>query len=172
MLLKDLFESNDDDHNRALEQTGFWGKKGAGCIFFSQKTKRFLLAFRSEWIEQPHTWGVWGGAIDAGEDPLTAALREADEESGYTGQTKMIPMYVFKKGSFSYYNYLAIIPDEFTPDLTKAMVFDEYGRAYPETESYKWCEFGKWPTPLHFGVKAILADPHSVEIMKTAISVR
>ena len=68
----------------------------------------------------------------------------------------MVPLFVFKKGTFRYSNFLGIIKDEFTPHLNW------------ESESFKWCEFGKWPSPLHFGVKAILADPHSVQIMKQA----
>lgn len=163
MLLNHIFIESDFEHGKALRDNGFWGNQGAGCIFMAQTSKRFLLAHRSGAVEQPHTWGIWGGAIDAGEDPAQAALREAEEESGYTGKIKMIPMYVFnaiKQGKvvFKYFNFLAIVPDEFKPHLNW------------ETQSFKWCDFGQWPSPLHFGVQAILKDAHSLQVMNNAIS--
>jgi 8-oxo-dGTP pyrophosphatase MutT (NUDIX family) len=158
MLLLDLFES-DEDHARALQTNGYWGNQGAGCLFVAKSTGRFLLAHRSVHVEQPGTWGVFGGAIDSGEDPAAAALREAEEESGYNGKIKMIPMYVFNaerggKVVFKYFNFLAIVPDEFAPHLNW------------ESQGFKWCDFGNWPSPLHFGVLKLLSDPKSINIMK------
>jgi|ERR1035437_111105 8-oxo-dGTP pyrophosphatase MutT (NUDIX family) len=167
MLLLDLFETSAEDerqHFDALHKTGFYGAQGAGLIFLAQSTGRFLLAERSTKppprnVEQPGTFGVWGGAIDSNEDPKTAAIREAEEECGYNGQIKMIPLFVFRKDTFRYSNFLGVIPDEFTPRLNW------------ESESYKWCEFGNWPKPLHFGVMAILNDPNSVQIMKEFLKI-
>ena len=45
-------------------------------------TGRILLPHRSQAVEQPGTWGTWGGAIDGKEQPKTAALRELREEAG------------------------------------------------------------------------------------------
>jgi 8-oxo-dGTP diphosphatase len=39
-----------------------------------------LLDQRADWVHQGGTIGVPGGAIHPGEEPLEAALREADEE--------------------------------------------------------------------------------------------
>ena len=141
-------------HSDALETTGFWGAQGAGCIFFAQDTKRFLIAHRSQHVEQPSTWGSWGGAIDAGEDPLTAAKREASEENGYEGPFEAVPMYVFVKGTFRYSNFLIIVPHEFTPELDW------------ETQGYVWTKFGQWPQPLHFGLVALFKDPASAKLMR------
>lgn len=156
MKLFELFE-NEADHADALNKTGFWGRAGAGCIFLARTTGRLLLAHRSADVEQPHTWGVWGGAIDAGEDPSVAVRREVSEEAGYHEPVELIPLYRFESGTFRYYNFLAVIEHEFEPDLNW------------ETQGYEWCEFGHWPQPLHFGVTALLNDATSVAKIKKEI---
>lgn len=138
-----LFE-NDDEHRQALNDTGFWGKQGAGCIILAKNTKRILLPLRSNAVEQPNTWGTWGGAIDSNEDPQEAAKREVKEEAGYDGNVKMIPLSIFQKNTFKYYNFLAIVEDEFQPNLNW------------ETQSYDWFDFENWPHPLHFGLVWLL----------------
>ena len=138
-----LFE-NDSEHSQALKTTGFWGKQGAGCIILAIDTKRILLPLRSNSVQQPNTWGTWGGAIDSNENPQEAAKREIKEESGYNGNVKMIPLSVFQKNTFKYYNFLAIVENEFEPNLNW------------ETQSYDWFDFGNWPRPLHFGLDWLL----------------
>ena len=86
-----------------------------------------------------------GGAIDSDEIPKEAAKREVQEEAGYDGETEMIPLSVFEKGTFKYHNFLAIVDEEFEPKLNW------------ETQDYKWVDFGDWPQPLHFGLQSLLA---------------
>ena len=156
MRIHNIFD-DDNDHRRALGQTGFWGRRGAGCIIMAQDTGRFCIAHRSSRVEQPGTWGTWGGAIDEGEDPAQAVRRELAEEAGYTGAMKLVPLYVFKhRTGFTYYNFLAIVEQEFRPKLDW------------ETQGWDWVEYGAWPNPLHPGLKAVLSDPHSVEAMRRA----
>lgn len=114
MKLLDLLE-NDNEHAKALRQTGFWGKAGAGCVIIAKDTGRICMPKRSRMVEQPGTWGTWGGAIDGHEDPKEAAEREVREEAGYSGELELIPIFVFKKDSFRYYNFLAVVEKEFTP---------------------------------------------------------
>ena len=149
MRFRELIEGSDDaKHQEQLEKTGFWGKRAAGCLFFAQDTKRFLFAHRSKDVESPHTWGTWGGAIDEGENPAEAAAREVQEEAGYKGLVNFIPLYVFSHSSgFKYYNFLAVIPKEFTPSMDW------------ETQNFRWVQYGKWPTPLQDGCKELLNDP-------------
>lgn len=150
-IAKRSLEENDDDHRQQLQKTGFWGRRGAGCLFLARDTKRICIAHRSEHVEQPGTWGTWGGAIDGDESPEVAVQREAHEEAGYSGAMKLVPLYVFKHSSgFTYYNYLAVIESEFTPQLDW------------ETQGYKWITYPRWPQPLHMGMKLLLADPTSV----------
>lgn len=142
---------SDDEHRAALRQTGFWGKQGAGCLFLAQDTGRICIAHRSGQVEQPNTWGTWGGAIDSGEDPAIAVQREVKEEAGYTGPLHLIPLYTFKhRSGFKYYNFLALIDKEFTP------ITDW------ETQGSDWFEYGDWPTPLHPGLVTLLRDPGSI----------
>lgn len=138
---------NEDQHQAALNQTGFWGKQGAGCLIMAQSTRRILLPLRSQDVQEPGTWGTWGGAIDAGEDPAKACLREVAEEAGYTGRIlDMLHLYRFQSGTFRYDTFLATVEDEFEPTLNW------------ESDDARWFEINKWPSPLHFGLQAVLKD--------------
>lgn len=145
---EDMIAEDDDDHGHALAQTGYWGRAGAGCIIMAADTHRVLIPKRSQWVEQPGTWGTWGGAIDRGEDPQQAAMREVQEEAGYQGQIdQMIHLYRFEDNAFRYDTYLAVVDYEFEPSLNW------------ESEDAQWFEIGQWPRPLHFGLEAVLTDP-------------
>lgn len=140
-----VFLETDADHARQLANTGFWGKAGAGVIFWAEDSRRFLLAHRSPLVEQPNTWGTWGGAINKGETAEQAAIREAREETGYHGHLHLEPLYTYKHSSgFEYHNFLAITPEEFTPQLDW------------ETQGHAWVRHGEWRTPLHFGLSKLL----------------
>jgi 8-oxo-dGTP pyrophosphatase MutT (NUDIX family) len=132
-------------HSQALADTGFWGRAGAGAIIAARDTGRILLPHRSRGVEQPGTWGVWGGAIDPDEDPQGAARREVEEEAG-AKPDEMVPLHVFRKGDFQYHNFLAIVPHEFKPKLNW------------ETQGYKWVEYGDWPQPMHFGLESLIRN--------------
>lgn len=156
-----LENNNDEQHRQALNDTGFWGKAGAGVIFIAKNTGRMLLNHRSRFVEQPGTWGVWGGAIDQNERPLDAAKREAKEEAGVMIRNdQIIPIYVFHdtNSGFKYYNFIVVVDNEFNPNIPPETSW--------ETQGYKWAEYTKLPQPLHFGVTAILNDPKSLDIIK------
>ena len=157
MRLLDLFEG-DEEHFDALRKTGFFGKMGAGCVFLARDTGRLLLAHRSESVEQPHTWGGWGGAVNSGETPEQAVRREVGEEASYHGHYELQPLFVFSSGTFRYYNYLVIVDEEFTPHLDW------------ETQGFRWCEWGEWPEPLHFGLVSLFSDPASAAKIKADIA--
>jgi 8-oxo-dGTP pyrophosphatase MutT (NUDIX family) len=141
-----LLESDDAEHYKALRQTGFWGRQGAGAIIMAKDTGRILLPFRSATVEQPHTFGVWGGAIDNNEKPIDAVKRETKEEIGYNGNIQFYPLYVFQSTNtgFKYHNFLGIVDHEFKPNLNW------------ETDNFIWVKYGDWPNPLHFGLKALI----------------
>lgn len=146
-------------HWEAKDETGFYGRQGAGCIIVAQRTGRVLLSHRSGSVEEPHTWGNWGGAVDEGVDPLTHCMHEVYQECGYEGNVvAQVPLYVFRKGSFRYSNFMFVVPDEFTPDLNW------------ESQGYRWCEYGHWPSPLHFGLAALFNDPDSARKIKAVCS--
>lgn len=126
------------------ESGKFWGSQGAGAIFMAEDTGRILLQHRSEYVNEPGTWGVIGGAIDSGEDPKEAMEREVQEETGYHGPMKSELLYTFKSGKFQYHNFLVTVPHEFEP---------KHGW---ESQGHVWTTLDELPEPLHFGLKAAL----------------
>ena len=139
----------------ALKKTGFWGESASGCIILAEDTKRLLFQLRSEHVLEPNTWSTWGGAMEPGESPEQTVKRELKEESGYSGDMKLIPLYIFEhKSGFKYYNYLAIVPHEFKAKLDF------------ETKDYDWTTLDELPSPLHFGLKALLSDTQSLNTIK------
>ena len=131
-------------------QSEYWdtGLGAVGCIFVAKSTGKILLSYRSGMVDEPHEWGTWGGKIDEGENKLQALAREIEEETGYTGHYKLFKLWTFEDPSedFVYYNYLALVDDEFTPERSA------------ESERGKWVEWGEWPHPIHFGLEALLQN--------------
>jgi len=155
MKLKQILESNDSDHQDALDQTGFWGAQAAGAIILAASSGKLLISHRSSEVEQPHTWGVWGGAIDEGESPVGGATREVTEELGHITTIAKIPLYVFKDSNsdFRYYNFLFVVEKEFEPSPMPGSGW--------ETQGHEWVTYGEWPTPMHFGLEALIKNSGS-----------
>ena len=151
---------DDEAHEEALNKTGFWGTRGAGVLAFCSSTSRFLVVRRSGNVEEPLTWGTIGGAIDAHEDPRKAAIREMKEEVGYTGQMRLVPLFIYRSGKFSYHNFLGIVPREFRPHLDF------------ENTAAKWCNWLDFPNPRHFGLVALLQDAETVDVIEDLIGSR
>jgi 8-oxo-dGTP pyrophosphatase MutT (NUDIX family) len=62
--------------------TKYWGAFGAAGLLVWHRTAGILLQHRAEWSHHGGTWGIPGGAIRQGEDAISGALREANEEAG------------------------------------------------------------------------------------------
>ena len=145
---------DDAAHKDAQRKTGFWGSRGAGFMVVSSSTGRFLIGQRSALVPEPGTWGTWGGAVDRNETPLQGAHREFFEETGLVDSYTTSDLYVYRKGEFTFYNYLAMVDEEFTPALSK------------ETSQAGWFQLGDFPTPFHFGLIAILQDRRTYLLLK------
>jgi len=104
-------------------------------------------------------WATWGGNMEPGESPKQTVLREVEEETGFTGIRKLIPLMLYRDKHFAYHNFLALVDNEFSPDL------DLY-----ETSSYLWLNWGEWPKPMHPGLVELLKDPESVKTIKQFLS--
>lgn len=129
------------------DETGkFWGSAGAGGVFLAEDTGRILIQMRSPYVNEPNTWGTFGGAIDSGEDPEKAMRREVVEETGYQGPMSVEMVHLFQDGKFRFYNYLIVVPTEFEP------------RHGWESSDHVWTSLDELPSPLHFGFKELL--PH------------
>lgn len=125
---------------------GFWGERGAGCIIRAADTGRMLVGLRSAEVDEPLTWGTWGGAVDPGEDPEMAVRREVAEETGYSGELSLLLLHTYRHPSgFIYETFMAEVPGEFEPLLCW------------ETSAARWVEPGEWPEPLHFGLADVIA---------------
>lgn len=153
-----LSDEQEEKHQKTLEETGFWGRQAAGCLFLARSTGRLLFANRSKHVLEPNTWGMWGGALDDGETPVHAVTREIVEEAQFHGKVKLVALSVFSHQSgFRYHNFLAVVDDEFKPVLNW------------ETQGYSWVEFGAWPKPLHQGVAIALKLQSNIQKLKLEI---
>lgn len=145
----------------ALKNTSdgvFWGNVAGGVLPICKSTKRILVAYRSAHVQEPHTWGVWGGKIDEEDGEVqsevdSAVKREFLEESGFNGKIELIPSYKFvtKDKTFKYYNFIGLLDEEFEPTLDW------------ETENYKWLTYEEMIklTPLHFGLVKLIEEDHN-----------
>ena len=91
-----------------------WGRFGAAGLLLTDGT-RVLLQHRAAWTHEGDTWAVPGGARDSHEDPITAALREAAEETSLD-PTVVVPFaeWVDDHGGWSYTTIVAQAPAELT----------------------------------------------------------
>jgi len=62
-------------------------------------------------------FSTWGGALDDGETPESAAKREIQEEAGYSGNIQIIPAYVFRNDKYEYHNFIGLVDEEFKPKI-------------------------------------------------------
>lgn len=141
-----------DVHTAAGEANGYYGSRGAGCLVVARSTGRLLLPLRSGEVQEPGTYGVWGGAVDPGLTPEQAALRELRQESGLDHRGELVPLMVYapEGSSFRYHNFLVVVDEEFEPVLNE------------EHDLAVWASLDALPKPLHFGVEALLRDEASV----------
>lgn len=83
-----------------MEEKQYWGTIGAGILPICLKTNRILLDLRSPYVNSPGIWNLFGGKLDidegVDESIQIAALRELEEETGYHGEIKLIPSYIFR----------------------------------------------------------------------------
>lgn len=128
----------------------FWGNLGAGVLPICKKTGKILVSYRSKYVNEPHTWGIFGGKLDEGFDKniQEVAKREFIEETGYNGKIQLIPAYVYNTEGFEYHNFIGLVDHEFVPELDW------------ETEKIKWVDFEEFIKlyPKHFGLKALIKN--------------
>lgn len=117
----------------------------SGALFLAKDTKRFLFVLRNKG-RTAGTWGFVGGKKEPKDiTPFDTLQREIIEEVGQgiiVEKTIPLEQYVSADQTFKYNTYVVIVPKEFLPILNH------------EHSSYAWCEYGKFPKPLHQAVKS------------------
>jgi 8-oxo-dGTP pyrophosphatase MutT (NUDIX family) len=144
-------------------QGEFWGAAGSGVLPISQDTGNILIQHRSGQVEQPGTWGVFGGALkgqymkelESGDQKAfeRSAREEFEEEAGpMAQQAQLKPAYIFKKDNFEYRNFIGLVPYESDP------------KGNWESQGHKWVD---WEglleiEPKHFGLAALIKNSGSL----------
>lgn len=129
-----------------------WGVFGAAGVVFTTTLDGELLIMlqqRSRWAHEGGTWSCAGGALDEGETPYEAALREASEEVGDVPEPhRVVGSYVFAPATDWAYTTLVVAVDR---PFGYSMNF--------ETEAVEWMPLDDVTRrPLHAGFAA--AWPH------------
>jgi 8-oxo-dGTP pyrophosphatase MutT (NUDIX family) len=122
-------------------------KAAAGVLLVAADTGRVLLGLRSPEVRTPGVWSIIGGGVDEGETPKQAAVRELDEEVGYSGKIQR-----WKKGptlgsdTMPFFTYVGFVRHEFTPMIN-----------WEHTDA-AWFDPNDLPEPLHPTLKAFIED--------------
>lgn len=88
-----------------------WGRHGAAGLLLHRvgpSGPQVLLQHRALWSHEGGTWGIPGGALRPGEDPVAGALREAVEEAAVDPDGLTVHgTWVLDHGSWRYTTVLA-----------------------------------------------------------------
>ena len=94
-----------------------WGHRGAAGLLLTDPARTgVVLQLRSARVHHGGTWALMGGAIERGEDPASAALREAHEEARVDASTVTVKRTIagtsHPEWSYTYVLAEAVRPEE------------------------------------------------------------
>lgn len=123
----------------------YWGRFGAAGLLAVDAERGVLLQHRVGWSHFGGTWGLPGGALHRGEDAITGALREANEEADVpVSAVRARFTSVFDVQIWSYTTVVAAVTQPFDPHITD-----------PESEALEWVPIEQVDQrPLHPGFAA------------------
>lgn len=133
----------------------------SGALFYTLDTNRFLFLHRTQG-KTSNLWGLVGGTNEGIETPWEGLKREIEEEIGFVPPIKKtIPLetFVSNDSKFLFHTYLCLTEKEFLPVLNE------------EHDGYAWVSFGKWPKPLHYGLKKTLTTKTNLNKLETVFQV-
>lgn len=97
----------------------YWGRFGAAGLLVLHPPLGVLLQLRADWSHHGGTWGIPGGALKLGEDAVSAALREANEEAGVPADfVRVVDTTLLDLGFWSYTTVLGVAEAYFEPEIT------------------------------------------------------
>ena len=86
----------------------YWGRFGAAGVLVHDAGRGVLLQHRARWSHHGGTWGIPGGALHQGEEPIVGALREAGEEAGVSADdVRVRALHVEDRGVWRYTTVIA-----------------------------------------------------------------
>jgi ADP-ribose pyrophosphatase YjhB (NUDIX family) len=144
-----------------MEQLTNTNKMGVGTLIVSTKTQRVLLNMRAPHKTHAMQWALFGGMVERDEQPKDALMRELTEEMGFIPEIeKLYPFDVYqsKDGHFKYYSFVAVVVDEFVPELND------------ESCGYCWIALGEWPKPMHQGARISFCNLKAIDKIKLILS--
>ena len=136
----------------------FWGNFTVGCLIISKNDKKILVMHRSKYVNESLQYGTISGKIDNEKEMnlQSEVKREIKEETGYSGNIKLIKAFIFKTKGFEFHNFIGIIENPFKPIYNW------------ESDGHKWLTLEELMklNNKHFGLKKLLNDSNSLEIIK------
>lgn len=151
----------DDPDIRSNPQ--FWGRAGAGMLFFCPRDSTFLLCKRSAEVEQPGEWSYTGcacggdGFYDASEGSsqseqqlFDCAVKETREELGYfPEQYEIMDKIVYKNQKFQYTTFVAFV------SVAEKRAMSANIKLNWENDEFSWKKMDSWlkMDSLHFGAR-------------------
>lgn len=133
----------------------------SGALFYSIKSKRFLLLHRAN-SKRSQLWGLVGGKNQDGESAWEGLQREIEEEIGIMPEIKKtIPLETFVSNDekFLFHTYFCIVEDDFIPRLNH------------EHDGYAWVSYNNWPKPLHNGLRNTLKNTEIKRKIETLLDI-
>lgn len=132
----------------------------SGALFCALDTNRFLFIHRTQGRHK-NQWGLVGGTNEGKETPWEGLQREIQEEIGTVDIVKTIPLESFTSNDdhFQFHTYLTLVRHEFIPVLNH------------EHNGFAWVSLGKWPKPLHHGLRNTLQNKTIQSKLQTVLQV-
>jgi 8-oxo-dGTP diphosphatase len=97
----------------------FWGRFGSAGLLVHDPVQGVLLQHRATWSDHGGTWGLPGGALHQGEDAVSGALREAQEEAAVPPDSvRILFTSVFDVGYWRYTTVAVEVVEPFEPAIS------------------------------------------------------
>ncbi len=152
-----VFKTRRNENASLRLHAGRETSKGAGALYYSEATGKFLILLRSDDGDDGNVWCCLGGGVDPDDkDDEFTVRREAFEEAGLDMDT---PTQFYHLGDkhyddgFTFRNFLGIIEDEFLPIINH------------EHKSFQWCDWHEFPENMHEGMMSVLNTPEAQRVL-------